>query len=75
MQMAIKVLVFYYSRLFCAKRTNCVLSAGGASVMDFRSSTVTLSMSSMAEPEYSTTSFTKMLMALSMKDTNRCMWM
>lgn len=55
--------------------TNCDLSAGGASVMDFKSSSEILSISSRADPEYRTASFTKMLTALSMKDTNRCMWM
>lgn len=55
--------------------TNCDLSAGGASVMDFRSSSEMRSISSRADPEYKTASFTKMLTALSMKETNRCMWM
>lgn len=43
--------------------------------MDFRSSSEMRSISSRADPEYRTASFTKMLTALSMKDTNRCMWM
>lgn len=43
--------------------------------MDFKSSSEILSISSRADPEYRTASFTKMLTALSMKDTNRCMWM
>lgn len=43
--------------------------------MDFRSSSEVRSISSKADPEYKTASFTKMLMALSMKETNRCMWM
>lgn len=55
--------------------TNCDLSAGGASVMDFKSSSEIRSISSKADPEYKTASFTKMLTALSMKETNRCMWM
>lgn len=39
-------------RVCCAGvLTNCVLLAGGASVMDLRSSTVTLSMLSTADPE------------------------